>query len=68
MPERTFFFAVMATVRTSYLKGVIEAAHKARFKGDEAQQGRALIMLKDSWLDELTKHPFISSKFNILTI
>jgi len=36
MPERTFFFTVMATLKTSYLKGVIEAAHKARFKGDEA--------------------------------
>ena len=47
---------------------IIANAHKSRLKGEEGQRGSSAIMIKDSWLDELRKYPFISSKFNYLTL
>jgi hypothetical protein len=34
LPERDFFFGVLATLKTDYLKSVIEEAHKSRHKGE----------------------------------
>src|SRR6185437_1525132 len=69
LPERTFFFSVLATIkRDYYLSEIIANAHKSRLKGEEGQRESSAIMIKDSWLDELRKYPFISSKFNHLTL
>src|SRR6185312_4070930 len=68
LPERTFFFSVLATIKRDYLSEIIANAHKSRLKGEEGQRGSSAIMIKDSWLDELRKYPFISSKFNYLTL
>jgi len=68
LPERTFFFSVLATIKRDYLSEIIANAHKSRLKGEEGQRGSSAIMIKDTWLDELRKYPFISSKFNHLTL
>ena len=67
-PERSFFFGVLATVKGDYLKQVIADAHKVRMKSEDIQRGSSAIVLKDAWLEELRKYPFISSKDSHLTI
>jgi hypothetical protein len=68
LPERNFFFTILASVQTDYLKGVIAEAHKLRFKEGQEQKASSVIMIKDSWLAELTKYPYISSKFYLLIV
>jgi hypothetical protein len=67
-PERDFFFGVMATVRGDYLKTIIEHAHKQRFGAGAKGKEQDGIQLSDQWLEELMKHPFISSKLILLII
>ena len=66
LPERSFFFGILATVKGDYLKQVIADAHKVRMKSEDSQRGSSAIVLKDAWLEELRKYPFISSKDNHL--
>jgi hypothetical protein len=35
-----------------------------RMKGDQEEEKVNKIQIKDSWLEELTKHPYISSKID----
>jgi len=53
---------VLATVKSDYLKSVIDEAHKMRMKGQQSERGSSNIIIKDAWLEELRKYPFISSK------
>ena len=62
LPERHFFFGVLATVRTDYMKEIIKEAHDRRYKLQENDKKREGILLSDAWLEELTKHPYFSSK------
>lgn len=34
LPEREFFFGIMATLKNEYMKTIIRDAHKNRFKSD----------------------------------
>ena len=62
MPERDFFFGILASLKTDYLKKIISDAHLARMKGEEDKETKEVIMIKQEWLDELNKYPHISSK------
>ena len=61
LPERDFFFGVLSTLKKEYLKKIIKDAHEVRIKGDEEEKKNQCIMIKDHWLEELRKYPFISS-------
>jgi hypothetical protein len=62
LPERDFFFGILATKKTEYLKKIISDAHLARMKGEEEKEEKEVIMIKQDWLDELNRHPHVSSK------
>jgi hypothetical protein len=38
LPERSFFFGVLSTLKGDYLKGVIAEAHKVRMHGDDEEE------------------------------
>jgi hypothetical protein len=61
LPERDFFFGVLATLRNDYLKEIIKGAHEKRYKTPDDSSTRSSILITDSWLEELKKHPYISS-------
>ena len=64
LPERDFFFAIIGTVKPDYLKKIIEDANKNQFGVNDQKVEKDYIMIDDSWLHELTKHPYFSSKIN----
>jgi hypothetical protein len=53
---------VLATLKNDYLKEIIKGAHDKRFKTSDDNSTRSSILISDSWLEELKKHPYISSK------
>ena len=68
LPEKNFFFGILATLRADYLKEIIQEAHKKRYSigsDDKKKQG---ILISDTWLQELNKHPYISSKNSFITL
>ena len=67
MPERDFFFDILGTVKPDYLKQIIEDAGKVRFTADPQKAEKDCIMIDDSWLQELTQHPYLSRKTILLT-
>ena len=69
LPERDFFFGVLATLKGDYLRQIISEAHLSRMNGEEDKEASQTIMIKSEWLEELNKHPYISSKtFILLTL
>ena len=67
LPERGFFFGILSTVRTEYMRDIIKEAHERRFKISDLDQSKKGILISDSWLQELKKHPYFSSKIMLLT-
>ena len=45
------------------MSDIIDAANQKRFKVDQGDDSKAGILISDSWMQELTKHPYYSSKF-----
>ena len=45
---------------------IIEDANKKRFKVDENDPKKQGIVISDTWMEELMKHPYHSSKLLIL--
>ena len=64
LPERHFFFGVLSSIRRQYMKDVIEEAQKKRFKLSDDDPKKQAIKITDTWLEELNKYPYYSSKFN----
>jgi hypothetical protein len=62
LPERAFFFGVLGTLKRHYMTEIIKEAHEKRFKIPEDNQNKDAILVADSWMEELTKHPYYSSK------
>jgi len=62
LPEREFFFGVLATIRGEFLKKAIDEANGKRFAVAKDEERKDIILIKDAWLDELTKHPYYSCK------
>jgi hypothetical protein len=44
------------------MKDIIEEANKKRFKITDEDQSKKGILISESWMKELTKHPYYSSK------
>jgi hypothetical protein len=61
LPERQFFFGVLSSLRHDYVQEVVRDAHERRFKLPEDDQKKQGILISDSWLEELKKHPYFSS-------
>jgi hypothetical protein len=49
------------------MKDIIASANEKRFKADSEGERKEAIRLSDTWLDELLKHPYHSSKLILLT-
>lgn len=62
LPERDFFFGLMCTLRSQYMKDIITEAHKARFTVSDDDPKKKGIVISEAWLAELEKHPYHSSK------
>ena len=62
LPERAFFFGIVSTLRRQYMLDVIRDAHAKRYKAPEGEPNKDSIVISDTWMAELTKHPYFSSK------
>lgn len=67
LPEREFFFGVLCTLKKQYMQEIIENAQKKRFNITDDDPKKQGILITDSWMQELMKHPYHSSKLYILT-
>ena len=67
LPERDFFFNIIRAIKPDYFKQIINEANKNRNVAGDQKIEKDYIMIDDSWLDELTKHPYYSSKLLRLT-
>jgi hypothetical protein len=47
---------------------IIAGAHSKRYKIPEDGEKKEAIVLTDTWFEELTKHPYFSSKTLCLTL
>ena len=65
LPERDFFFGVLATLRRQYMTDVIKQSHENRFKAPEDDPKKDSIIVSGAWLEELKKHPYFSRKHRI---
>ena len=68
LPERDFFFGIMCTLKRQYMVDVVQQAHSNRFKLADDDPGKRGILITDTWLEELNKHPYYSSKLNFNVI
>jgi hypothetical protein len=68
LPERAFFFGVLGTLKRHYLTEIIKEAHEKRFKVPEDNANKDAILISDSWMEELTKHPYYSSKLQNINL
>jgi hypothetical protein len=66
LPERDFFFGILGTIKQDYLNQIIDHAEKSRYKPNDQGKKSDAIMITDEWLQELIKHPFISSNIMLL--
>ena len=64
LPERAFFFGVLGNLKRHYLTEIIKEAHEKRFKIPDDNHNKDAILISDTWMEELTKHPYYSSKLS----
>jgi len=62
LPERRFFFGILGTIKPDYLSEIIEDAHKKRYSIEDGDRKKQGILISDTWLEELKKHPYLSNK------
>ena len=64
LPERDFFFffGILCTLRKQYMTDIIHDASSKRFKVSDDDPKKQGIAITDGWFEELTKHPYHSSK------
>jgi hypothetical protein len=62
LPEREFFFGILCTLRKQYMTDIIHDASSKRFKVSDDDPKKQGIAITDGWFEELTKHPYHSSK------
>jgi len=68
LPERAFFYGILCTLRRQYMVDVIRDAHSKRFKAPEDDAKKQSIVISETWMSELTKHPYFSSKRSRLNL
>jgi hypothetical protein len=64
LPERHFFFGVIGTLKKHWLTEVIKVANDKRNKASDDADDKNRIVISQSWMKELTAHPYYSSKPN----
>ena len=62
LPERHFFFGLLATLRKQYLTDVVRSAQDKRYSVQENDPKRQAILVTDKWQEELMRHPYQSRK------
>jgi hypothetical protein len=62
LPERDFFFGILCTLKQQYMRDIIDEASKKRFKVQDDDPKKQGILISDTWMAELMKHPYYSSK------
>jgi hypothetical protein len=65
LPEKRFFFGVLGTLKRQYLTDIIKEAHAKRFKLPDDNPKKDAILIADTWMEELMKHPYYSSNFSL---
>ena len=68
LPEREFFFGVIGTLKKLWLTEVIRVANEKRNKASEDAGDKNRIVISQSWMKELTAHPYFSRNLFLLTI
>jgi hypothetical protein len=68
LPEREFFFGLVGTLKRHWLQEVIKAANEKRNKASESSQDKNHIVISQSWMNELTSHPYYSRNINHLSL
>lgn len=58
LPERHFFFGLLATLRKQYLTDVVRSAQDKRYSVQENDPKRQAILVTDKWQEELMRHPY----------
>jgi len=66
LPERDFFFGVLCTLRRNYMQDIISEAQSKRFKVSDDDPEKQGILISETWMEELMKHPYHSSKFQMI--
>ena len=64
LPERTFFFGILCTLKHQYMTDIITDAQKKRYTVGDGEKKSEGIQISSKWMEELTKYPYFSSKFN----
>jgi len=66
LPEREFFFGVIGTLKKLWLTEVIRVANEKRNKASEEAGDKNRIVISQSWMKELTAHPYFSRILKLL--
>jgi hypothetical protein len=66
LPERDFFFGVLCTLRRNYMQEIISEAQNKRFKVSDDDPEKQGILISETWMEELMKHRYHSSKFQMI--
>jgi len=61
LPERSFFFGVLCTLKLKYMTDIISEAQKSRYTVPEGERKSEGILITSKWMEELTKYPYFSS-------
>ena len=58
----------MCTLRKQYMTDIIHDASSKRFKASDDDPKRQVIAINEAWFQDLTKHPYHSSKQHITNL
>lgn len=62
LPARDYFFTVLNTLQPAYLEAIIKKAQDSRLAVTEESNKIEAIYATQEWVEQLSMHPFMSSK------
>ena len=62
LPDRNYFWNVLNTVQTTYVRNVIQHANEQRMSAKADTQNEEVIDVTEGWWDKLMANPFVSCK------
>ena len=62
LPDRTYFFNIMATIMGNYVKEIIRHANEIRATKAHDAEAIQTIDITDEWYDKMMAIPFVSCK------
>ena len=65
LPDRTYFFNVLNTLKPEYMKNVIEHANNQRMAAENEAMEKETIEISHEWWEKLRDIPFVSCKCNL---